>query len=133
MDRKAIVNEIKNFESVSGIPSHDFVVGYGAAAVMHGIRHSVDELDIDVHSEEFEAIACMKTTHKTKNLKGDVVVLGNIEVHTEEHHSDFELIDGVWVVGKKTLLRQYRWLFNHPERTAELKKKDLHVIKALRT
>lgn len=132
MDRNAIVNEIKNFNKLYGVSVDDIVVGYEAAAVMHGIRYSASGIDVDVHPEEFEMVAEIDGVKRDKGMVGEIVSLGKVGFHKEEHRSDFELIDGIWVVGRKTLLRQYRWMFNHPNRDAVMKKKDLHVIKALR-
>jgi hypothetical protein len=129
MDRIAIVEAVKAFCEANNVSIDDIVVGYGAAAVMHGIRHTTNDIDVDVHESEFEAIQKLDGI-MGKGLTGEFVSIGDIDFHVEEH-TDFVLIDGIWVVGARTLLRQYRWLFNHPERMPEKRKKDLMVIKAL--
>jgi hypothetical protein len=131
MNRETIVREVNSFYAKHGISADDGVVGYGAAAVLHGIRPTTNDIDIDVHPSEFDYVASLEGTTKGKCLTGEFVAVGKVDCHVEEHESDVELIDGIWVVGKRTLLRQYRWLFNHPNRCGDKRKHDLNVIRAL--
>ncbi len=131
MDRKAIVSEVNAFCEKHGVSVDDIVVGYGAAAVLQGLRQSTIDIDVDVHPSEFSYFTALPNAAKGTCLVGEFVSVGKIDVHVEEHDTDYELIDGLWVVGKRTLLRQYRWLFYHPSRSADKRKRDFNIIRSI--
>lgn len=133
MNRNEIIENVKAFETTVGIGVDEMVVGYEAAAVMHGLRETSSDIDVDVHREDLEKIAEEMFTNRGKSITGEFVTIGRIDLHIGEHNEDYELIDGIWVVGQKTLLRQYREMFYHPNRPAERRKKDLCIIKSLTT
>lgn len=130
MDRLEIVKEIKKLQEEFGISVHDVVVSYEAAAVMHGIRHSVKHVELDVHDDDFIVIREKHCTNRGSDHVGLFATINGIDFHVGEHH-EYEMIDDVWVVTRDTLLRQYRKLFNSPNRPDDKRKKDMHVIKTL--
>lgn len=131
MDRNDIVKQVLAFEQDFGVDVSDMVVGYEAAAVMHGIRDTSNDIDVDVHPEDLQQLVTLPITNRGKSTSGDFVTIGSLDLHAGEHNEDYQLIDGIWVVGRKTLLRQYRTMFYHPNRSPERRKKDLYVIKTL--
>lgn len=131
MDRNGIVKQVMAFQHEFDITVDDMVVGYEAAAVMHGIRDTSNDIDVDLHRDDYEKMTQAECTNKGTSTSGEFITLGHLDLHAGEHEEDFQLIDGIWVVGRKTLLRQYRQMFYHPNRSPERRKKDLFVIKTL--
>ena len=115
-----------------GVAVEGIVVGYGAAAVMHGLHEQTTGIDIDTSEAIFEWIWCMEGAVGGEGLTGQMIQMGDhLDFHVGDHE-DKVCIDGIWVVSKKELLRQYEWLYDHPMRMANKKVKDLVVIKTLK-
>ena len=132
MFKNEISEAVLQFCFSTGMDVNSIVIGYGAAAVMHGIREQTNDIDIDTSQEIFEWVWCMEGAVAGKGLTGQFVSLGD---HMDFHvcdHEDKELIDGIWVVSKAELLRQYEWLYKHPDRLHNKRGQDFAVIQALK-
>lgn len=130
MNKQDIVNKVKQFCNEHDIQTNRLVLGHGAAAVMHGIRESTNDLDVEVSEADFQWFWCMIGAKPAEGLTGQTVELGCFSFHSSEPLSAIE-IGGVWVVTKEVLLEQYLWLKNHPQRKEHKHAGDQEVINAL--
>lgn len=132
MKKSEIAEAVLDFCFTHGADVNSLTVGYGAAAVMHDIREETFGIDVDTSTHVFDWVWCMEGAVAGKALTGQFVSLGDhLDFHVADH-TDRVMIDGIWVVGKKELLRQYTWLYHHPERAANKRGQDYAVIQALK-
>lgn len=132
MQKNQIAEVVLEFCFTHGADVNSLTVGYGAAAVMHGIREQTCDIDVDTNNHVFDWVWCMEGAVSGKGLTGQFVSLGD---HLDFHIADpcdRVMIDGIWVVTKEVLLRQYEWLYKHPERMPNKRGQDNAVIQALK-
>lgn len=113
------------------IPAGRFVVGSGAALVMHGLREETMDVDIDLDHDEFKTFIDGKGSFGSHTgIMGDSVYRMGVyaSIHYREWNGDnTEVINGVRVYTLARLLEQYETLSQHPDR-GEKAKKDLENI-----
>lgn len=133
MQKNEIAETVLDFCFTHGADVNSLTIGYGAAAVMHGIREETFGIDVDTNINVFDWIWCMEGAVSGKGLTGQFVSLGDhLDFHVVEQSQPRVMIDGIWVVSKDVLLRQYEWLYQHPDRIANKRGQDYAVIQALK-
>lgn len=130
MDRTEIVKTIKDFAKRTEIDISMLVVGYGAAAVMHGLRETTNDIDLDVHEGIFTYVGSMYGSSRGRGLTGEYITLGAMDFHVDGY-TDIVEIDGIKVASHDRLRLQYEWLANHPDRNPSKVAADLEMVRKL--
>ncbi|MOA38614.1 hypothetical protein D3C78_1603170 [compost metagenome] len=123
LNREQVVVEVKQACMKYSISQAGFVVGYGAAMVMHGLRETTSDIDADVTAGTFNRY---KNRYETgMGLTGAYVKLtNNIDIHVMDAKIEWELIDGIRVYTLKQLAKSYEAFMNHPDRNPAKRGQD---------
>lgn len=109
------------------------VLSAGSALVVHGIRETTSDLDLDVTDSAFRRIL-KSNRFPTSEFRGQTIidVSPELSMHAmEASQRDVRVVDGIGVYSPTALLRQKRALAIHPDRKPEKVQQDLLDIAAL--
>lgn len=115
-------------------PAH-FIVTAGSAAVMHGIRETTADIDLDVNVEVWERLnKSFPGLPVTEGLCGQVMSLGGIfDIHPVTMDETFQTtnINDTRVLTLESLRDQYIMLATHEKRQLEKVRRDNDTVLAI--
>lgn len=131
MNRNEIITAMSQFANEMGVSVDTLVLGYGAALVMHGLRESTNDLDLDVPSEMWHETA--KKIAPVEGLLGPRLIWSeHIDLHLPKVDQERTVvIDGIRCYSLEELLDCYKVFLSHPDRKPESRDKDRMAIGAI--
>lgn len=130
--REQLIEQYKKSQLEANIPAVMFIVSAGGALVMHGIRESTEDLDIDTNEKNYQMLVDAEYP-----VIDDGFPRVHLNKHTDVHMVTIPLIetmkiDGVWCYTLEYLQTQYEKLAAHPDRNPEKVDRDLDTVAKLK-
>jgi hypothetical protein len=135
MNQQMIIGQMNNFLDKYDVARKDCVIGYGAAAVLYGLRDETGDIDIDISLQaNVEFIETNGPFTLKKGLCGDMYTVDeHFDLHPRDTApEDIVMMYDVAVVSLPTLLRQYEYINAHPDRCPAKKDRDQRVMARIR-
>jgi hypothetical protein len=139
MNAAMIIDQMRMFNNKYRTELGSVVVGYGAAAVLHGLREETGDIDLDMQMDTYE---WFNTAYSPtlgpfvmkKGLCGDMFTVDeHFDIHPRDTvDSDYIHIGDVAVVTQEALLRQYEKINKHPDRCPAKRARDGQVMARIR-
>lgn len=135
LNKQAIIEKVNAFSQKFDLPVNAIVVGYGAAAVMHGVREDTRDIDVDMSGNHITWVD-LQTAGPLKYHKGltgdSYSVTPDIDAHPEEvPESKTVVIDGITCYSKEYLRECYIAFMNNPNRMEHKREQDRLTVEAL--
>lgn len=116
---------------VLGLAPHNVIVSAGGALVMHGIRETTNDLDLDTDSIRYDIMA--ERYPAIDDGFPRLSITPNADLHRVDNTliTSLCVIQGVWCYSLTHLLGVYKALSEHPSRKPEKVPRDLETIAAI--
>jgi len=132
MNREEIVRVYNGFLDVTGRNNDEVVLGFGGALVMHGLRDTTNDLDLDVTSSHFNMWKGLGSVVETTPLGERLILNDSIDLHAGIPIADYiTVIDGVACYSLAMLLVCYINFSKNPKRNPAKLEPDAEAVKMI--
>ncbi|WDS62426.1 hypothetical protein [Pseudomonas phage D6] len=135
LNKKQIASHVNALAVITGLGPEYFIITAGSAAVMHGIRETTADIDLDVHQDVWERLKRIYPGMPVvEGICGPVMEFGELfDIHPVPMHDGFGTvdIDGSHVLDLPSLRGQYVMLATHENRQPEKVRRDNDTILAI--
>ena len=130
---QAVMRSTFEMRNVLSLKQDDLILGYGAAAVMHGLRESTDDLDVDVAPPTYRRYCDTWTTRPEPCITGEHIAFDKHRtIQAMPEGTETQVIKGIRVYTLAQLLKCYEFFATHPDRSPAKKAQDAITIQAIK-
>ena len=131
-NKEQLKKEYLNTVCVLGLAPHNVIVSAGGALVMHGIRETTNDLDLDTDRIRYNVMA--ERYPAIDDGFPRLSITPNADLHRVDNTliTSLCVLQGVWCYSLTHLLGVYEALSVHPSRKPEKVPRDLETIQAIR-
>lgn len=133
-NKEEIIKMVRAHALIMQVPVDELMVGYGAAAVLHGVRESTGDIDVDVNVHTYKQVQeVFPQAIEVHGLIGPLLPVNIfMDVHPAEwKEEDTVVIDGIRLMSVERLIEAYKYLTSRPGRNPGKLEQDAATIRAL--